>query len=83
MAIWPIYAAVPQLKVVIPSVIADEHEREQLGLAGDPLGLNVEERQACFCHSAGLHRRQAEEAPTTVQDITHGTAGAGRSAVTG
>ena len=32
-AIWPNYAAVPQLKVVIPSVIADEHEREQLRAA--------------------------------------------------
>ena len=28
-AIWPNYAAVPHLRVVIPSVIADEHEREQ------------------------------------------------------
>jgi predicted kinase len=32
-AIWPNYAAVPQLKVVIPSVIADEHERDQLRAA--------------------------------------------------
>jgi ABC-type glutathione transport system ATPase component len=29
-AIWPNYAAIPQLKVVIPSVIADQLEREQL-----------------------------------------------------
>jgi predicted kinase len=33
MAIWPNYAAVPRLKVVIPSVIADEPEREQLRAA--------------------------------------------------
>ncbi|MET0417906.1 MAG: AAA family ATPase [Actinoplanes sp.] len=32
-AIWPNYAAVPQLKVVIPSVLADEQEREQLRAA--------------------------------------------------
>jgi predicted kinase len=32
-AIWPNYAAVPQLKVVIASVIADEQEREQLRAA--------------------------------------------------
>jgi adenylylsulfate kinase-like enzyme len=32
-AMWPNYAAVPQLKVVIPSVIADEQEREQLRAA--------------------------------------------------
>jgi energy-coupling factor transporter ATP-binding protein EcfA2 len=31
--IWPNYAAVPQIKVVIPSVIADEQEREQLRAA--------------------------------------------------
>jgi hypothetical protein len=31
--IWPNYAAIPQLKVVIPSVIADEQEREQLRAA--------------------------------------------------
>ena len=32
-AIWPNYAAVPQLKVVVPSVIGDEQEREQLRAA--------------------------------------------------
>lgn len=32
-AIWPNYAAVLQLKVVIPSVIADEQERQQLRAA--------------------------------------------------
>jgi predicted kinase len=32
-AIWPNYAAIPQLKVVIPSVIADEQERVQLRTA--------------------------------------------------
>ena len=32
-AIWPNYAAVPQLKVVIPSVLVDEQEREQLRAA--------------------------------------------------
>ena len=32
-AIWPNYSAVAQLKVVIPSVIADEQEREQLRAA--------------------------------------------------
>jgi hypothetical protein len=31
--IWPNYAAIPQLKVVIPTVIADEQEREQLRAA--------------------------------------------------
>jgi len=31
--IWPNYAAIPQLKVVIPSVIADEQEHEQLRAA--------------------------------------------------
>ena len=29
-AIWPNYAAIPHLKIVIPSVIADQEEREQL-----------------------------------------------------
>jgi predicted kinase len=32
-AIWPNYAAVPELKVVIPGVIADEQEREELRAA--------------------------------------------------
>jgi predicted kinase len=32
-AIWPNYAAVPDLKVIIPSVIADEEERELLRAA--------------------------------------------------
>jgi gluconate kinase len=32
-AIWPNYAAIPHLKVVIPSVIADQLEREQLRAA--------------------------------------------------
>jgi hypothetical protein len=32
-AIWPNYAAVPHLKLVIPSVIADEDERVQLQAA--------------------------------------------------
>ena len=32
-AIWPNYAAVPQIKVMIPSVIADEQERELLRAA--------------------------------------------------
>jgi predicted kinase len=32
-AIWPNYAAVPQLKVLIPSVIADEQERDLLQAA--------------------------------------------------
>lgn len=32
-AMWPNYAAVPDLKVVLPSVIADEQEREQLRAA--------------------------------------------------
>ena len=31
--IWPSYAAVPQLKMIIPSVLADEPEREQLQAA--------------------------------------------------
>jgi chloramphenicol 3-O-phosphotransferase len=32
-AIWPNYATIPHLKVVIPSVIADQLEREQLRAA--------------------------------------------------
>jgi ABC-type lipoprotein export system ATPase subunit len=32
-AIWPSYVAVPHLRVLIPSVLADEQERDQLRAA--------------------------------------------------
>ena len=45
-AIWPNYAAIPHLKVVIPSVIANQLEREQLRAATQAARFSVCELMA-------------------------------------